>query len=547
MSVRSMYSSSINQYFVIDKNTRIITPPTSFKNFGVESDENSNRVYFECPRFVGDHLDLSKLNVRINYKNANGIKDQYIVDDVTIDGENVHFSWVLGRNATVCQGTVSFIVCAVKTDAQGVIKNEWNTTLATGTVLHGLEIELQGVPENVTDIVNQLLNIVSDAKNDMEVATSDGLTDIKTAESQAIDAVKNTPNSMFMNAVKGNVSGEIVTMSDVSPVEHTVNVNVRSKNLCRLTGSGEKNGLTYFYENGVWNIQGTPTIGYAGIESMVITNQLEDGKTYTISQSQYFESSANAGAVYLQVLIEDYDGNQNFVLSVVNPRSFVVDKTKYKRYVLTLQCGTAMQKVSVSNFTVQLEEGNTATEYTPYVAPSNVTVSSYKKNLFNGIWDIGNIVSDGIDGTSTDRKRTSYIMVQPSTNYFYSTNDGYTNLNIFEYDSNKVFLRGQNTKLGDILTSEDTHYIRIYNELTDYENSWYQIEEGTVDSSYEPYCGAEYVPSTEGIVHVTSISPNMTLHTDTKGVIVDCEYNKDSNIVIQQLIDRITILENQGS
>jgi len=41
---------------------------------------------------------------------------------------------------------------------------------------------------------------------------------------------------------------------------------------------------------------------------------------------------------------------------------------------------------------------------------------------------------------------------------------------------------------------------------------------------------------------MTSVSPNMTILTDTDGAIVECEYIRDSNKVIEKLTNAITAL-----
>jgi hypothetical protein len=221
-------------FFIIDAKSRSITPPTTFKNFGVESDQDANRVYFKCPRFVGDNLDLSALNVRVNYQNAKGEKDQYIVDDVTIDGDTVYFSWLLSRKCTAYNGAIMFIVCAVSTDAEGNVKNEWNTTLASGMVLAGLEVDAPEIPEDVTDVVSQLLDIVNNSIKSVASAETQALTEIAEAETEAIEAVNNTPNTLYANAIKGSASGEVIRVDDVSPITHNVAVKVHSKNLFNI-------------------------------------------------------------------------------------------------------------------------------------------------------------------------------------------------------------------------------------------------------------------------------------------------------------------------
>ena len=58
-----------------------------------------------------------------------------------------------------------------------------------------------------------------------------------------------------------------------------------------------------------------------------------------------------------------------------------------------------------------------------------------------------------------------------------------------------------------------------------------QLEVGSTATDYEPYVEpTEYRPNADGTVNgVTSLYPNTTLMTDTNGVIINCEYNKDIN------------------
>lgn len=192
MSARDLFASSVEtelttfalrravaaeiSYFVIDGENRTITPPSDFKHFGVESDEDTTRVYFECPQYVGDGIDLTDMNITVNFKNANGEKDAYIVTDVEGDGNTIHFSWLLSRKVTKYKGTVQFIICAVKTNSQGVILKEWNTTLCSGDVLEGLEVELPSASENEYDVISQLLDISNTAKDTAERTQSAFLT-----------------------------------------------------------------------------------------------------------------------------------------------------------------------------------------------------------------------------------------------------------------------------------------------------------------------------------------------------------------------------------
>lgn len=149
---------SNNDVMLIDVESRTIIVPESESLFGVESDKNSERKYFKCPRMVGNNLDIADANIYINYQNAGGAKDVYIVTDKTVQNEYVEFSWELYKNVTEYMGVINFVVCAKWSDSNGVIKNEWNTTIASGTSLQGLEADEQ-VKQDAKDILEQLLGM----------------------------------------------------------------------------------------------------------------------------------------------------------------------------------------------------------------------------------------------------------------------------------------------------------------------------------------------------------------------------------------------------
>lgn len=58
-----------------------------------------------------------------------------------------------------------------------------------------------------------------------------------------------------------------------------------------------------------------------------------------------------------------------------------------------------------------------------------------------------------------------------------------------------------------------------------------QLEIGATATEYEAYITpTEYIPAADGTVNgITSLYPNTTLTTDTDGVIINCEYNRDIN------------------
>ena len=158
----------VNDIFEIDPETRVITVPASEKLFGVANDGNSERKHFRCPKIVGDNIDLSTMHLYINYQNANGQKYPYLVEDIRTDGDYITFSWLIGPDVVAYKGQIKYIVCAKKGD--GTIP-EWNTTIAEGTVLEGLEATDEVVERN-PDIITQLLNRMREAE---KIATKEAM------------------------------------------------------------------------------------------------------------------------------------------------------------------------------------------------------------------------------------------------------------------------------------------------------------------------------------------------------------------------------------
>ena len=63
-----------------------------------------------------------------------------------------------------------------------------------------------------------------------------------------------------------------------------------------------------------------------------------------------------------------------------------------------------------------------------------------------------------------------------------------------------------------------------------------QIEVGSVATDFQDYISTTYTPNADGTVEgVTSLYPTTTLSTNTYGVIIDCEYNRDINKAFAEL------------
>lgn len=174
---------------VIDSDMRIIDIPEQFKVLGVESDKDVRAMQFRIPK-VYKGTDLSIFNISVNYQNARGTKDRYIVTDKKVSGDQIEFSWTVGKTATVYRGDTRFIVCMRLTGSDGVIEKEFNTTLATMTVLEGLEVDNPVIEQEEKDIIAQLLQIVDDkSKEAVQAVTEEGTKQIKAVQAAAQEII----------------------------------------------------------------------------------------------------------------------------------------------------------------------------------------------------------------------------------------------------------------------------------------------------------------------------------------------------------------------
>lgn len=140
--------------FRIDEHLRTIAIPEKGVVAGVEGDLNVNIARFVMVRYYHGR-DLSKLNIRINYRNANGQVNYYTVSDATVSGNNIVFSWEYAADVTQYKGNVQFVVYLFST-TNAVLKQRFFSTLGTLEVLEGLEVDSSIPASEQTDILLHL-------------------------------------------------------------------------------------------------------------------------------------------------------------------------------------------------------------------------------------------------------------------------------------------------------------------------------------------------------------------------------------------------------
>lgn len=341
-------------YIVIDDNLRTMTIPSDIVLLGVESDDDVNKIGFQMPKeYCG--YDLSEFSARINYMNANGDGDIYIVDDLTVDGDDpslMTFNWIVGRNACMYKGETKFIVCLKKyaDDDSGDVIQEFNTTVYSLPVLEGLETTEAVVQQNA-DIIEYLINLIEqsgtiDPSNYYTKEETDALipTALPNPEaitingtsydgSEAVDLTIEATSEILKTA-----SGKVVHLVDAVPqaldsmtcydsTDTEVNpaqVAITNKNLFRidlLANQVVSKGVTFEKQaDGGIACSGVSTGTYAMTSCALDKNMFEIGKTYTLSSGKV------TGYTYVQLIINYADNSTDYIVARNSARTFTISK-----------------------------------------------------------------------------------------------------------------------------------------------------------------------------------------------------------------------------
>ena len=373
---------------------------------------------------------------------------------------------------------------------------------------------------------------------------------------KAIKSSKNYANNTFAPAIKNTVSGSVLAVHDVSPVEHDLGVKVRGKNLFDINGFINLTSNSTYYginDNGELYVKQSDFRDDTVIPAFVT---LEAG-TYTLSSTTAITSSFK--------LINLTD---NKTIAFNNNVTFSIEKVTS----LGVKCWQSANTV-IGKF--QLELGTTATDYTPYVADlSAVGVSRLGKNLFNVgesedyfVGDsILNIENNTISGQIRDSAiaRAFKLTNYPSGDYSVSFDVTQNSISILirMFDSNGTQLSSSdvtfsgtyNAFYGGWITNNNSANFTIPDTVDYWQLGFVftgtsfqyatatniQLEKGLNITSYEPYEAQTVVANADGIVEgLTSISPDMTVTTDTEGVVIDMTYNADTKMYIDNKISEL--------
>jgi hypothetical protein len=320
----------------------------------VESDDDVNKIPFQMPKeYCG--FDLSTFSARINYMNANGSGDVYVVDDLAVDGDDpslMTFTWLVGRNACAYKGNTQFIVCLKKfaDDGSGDVIQEFNTTVYSLPVLEGLETTEAVIQDN-QDIIQYLINLIEQSgaidPNDYYTKTEvDALIPTQlpnpnpiVINGQSYDGTEEVEMTIVAQSeVLSSASGQIIHVVDAVPqaIEaltlydanndplSSADIAVTNKNLFRIDlipSQTVSKGITFTKnEDGSITANGTSTGTYAMTSCNLDKNLFVVGETYTVSTSK------TVGLTYIQLLITYTDNSVDYIVSRNSARTFTISK-----------------------------------------------------------------------------------------------------------------------------------------------------------------------------------------------------------------------------
>ena len=152
-------AESQTEEHIVISHDRTIAVPMALRKIAVQFDNNVETVTFDCPRYWDD-VDISGMDIYINYMRPDNKPGCYIVDNVRvdeIDKKQIHFEWTITRNVSEIKGTLSFLVCAKSINDRGEETYHWNSELNKEMIVsEGLECG-NPIVEKYPDVIEQIL------------------------------------------------------------------------------------------------------------------------------------------------------------------------------------------------------------------------------------------------------------------------------------------------------------------------------------------------------------------------------------------------------
>lgn len=158
-------------HITIDEN-KVITVPDELRRIAVQYEHKVRTVTFDCPRYWDDgRIDLKELVIYAAFERSDKASKEKACKNIRVDEEYddmIHFDWEVTREATLCNGTLSLMICARKTE-DGTLQNAWHTEINEEMIVsRGLKCEngeAEEIPEDKeTEILEQVKELIEQSQ-----------------------------------------------------------------------------------------------------------------------------------------------------------------------------------------------------------------------------------------------------------------------------------------------------------------------------------------------------------------------------------------------
>lgn len=365
---------------------------------------------------------------------------------------------------------------------------------------------------------------------------------------------------LVANSIKCSASGNPIRLDEVSPLEHEIAVGVKSKNLYFATADKTytfvgltetvKKGLSSFVLNGTTTMDGSMQIA-SGVP-------LKAG-TYTVSVfGTNVTKAGDTDRIY--VAYTDASGATKYCNYILDgsPKTFTIVNDQEVSVQFIFASGSVYENKEVS---IQIEEGTTATAYTPYIDVNGASVQRCGKNLFHNTqttshWlggaeikatkDLSSVVINGTVGNTASTAICQNLPIKAGT-YAISV----YGVNVITETADRLYIQykkadGTSSVIAHtIMPNKSQSFVVAEDGFIDvcmvgastsvYNNKEVsvQIELGKTATYYEPYKCEPHTADANGVVNgIIGNGEDVTLMGD--GVTITAEYNVDTKKYIDK-------------
>lgn len=471
-------------HFTIDVVTRSIIS-NGDKKYLVQFDHNSERITFECPRYIEGHDMMNCNKVLVNYLDV-AVAGVYEVEDLKIKEsatDTVCFSWLVSCNSTAVVGALRFAITFSCVQSDGTTTYKWNTGINE-------DLKIISSISNDATIAIDNVDILEQWKTELFGASDGEISKIEQATNKMLATIPPEYNDLVakVNTNADNVSELKESLSNnISP--NLFNPAVAKANVAISSGDGsEMNGFS-----------GWEATDYIHVSKNDVLYFSSNGKPTPYSTGAFYDAQKKFTSGF-----GNPDNNNNITVISDGYARFSFDSKKEKLQIekgsrtTYIPYGELKIKADVDN--VKKDTDNIKAEVSE-VKAEVVKIQEDHTNLFNKDAVVkGAILAENgiLEPTFTTWDASDYVHVKPGMVIYFSSNEqpiGVASTGAY-FDADKKYLSGINNEPTVLTVPDGAYYLRFSKNggLGDILNTL-KIEQYGI-TKYTPY-GELYVTVTE--------------------------------------------------